>query len=144
MYVLQQGLGKLPAIRNSSEDFWFDFNGTASRSIVCCFFVCKACSVNVFPLFGYRSPLKFLHLTCISIQSLRGNNYHNYNYCVFSSCHMIRFEFVWFPHIPTKLLVVLQFPRPSFSKYRRGWLRETICILCNWLRSMYYLRSHVL
>ena len=38
----------------------FDFiNETASRSIVCCFFVCKACSVDA--LFGYKSPLKEHH-----------------------------------------------------------------------------------
>ena len=26
LYVLQQGWGNLPAIRNSSDDLWFDFN----------------------------------------------------------------------------------------------------------------------
>ena len=100
-------------------------NETASRSMVCCFFVCKACKCRCFLLFGYRSPLikKPHNFTCISVQSLCGNDYHNYNNCIFLSCHMLMVEFVWFPHIRTKLL---QFPRPSFSKYRRGCTRQTI------------------
>ena len=50
---------------------------------------------------------------------------------------MIMVEFVWFPHIPTELLVVLQFPRPSFSKNRRGCARQTIIdIITNLLHGL--------
>ena len=47
---------------------------------------------------------------------------------LFSFCHMIVdviVDFVWLPYNSTKLLAILQFPRPSCLKHRRGYACQT-------------------
>ena len=116
-------------LRNS-----FDLiNGTASRSNITI-----SPSHKTFLYFGTVSTphaRQQLYKVIITIIARR----------VFSSCHMIMVEFVWLPYIPTKVLVVLQFPRSSFSKYRRGYTRQTRsdAVYTIFPFSAHYLCSHL-